>query len=212
MGFEPNDPAPPSKAYAPAAERNRLAIGKVLESVLPGSGVVLEVASGTGQHAVHLASQMPTLTWQPSDVSPRALESTRAWADEANLQNLLPPIRLDVLEHPWPIAHADAVLCINMIHIAPWTATLALFRGARRLLGPDRVLVTYGPYRMHGSHTAPSNETFDRSLRSQHPEWGVRDIDDLVTVAHDHDFSLTETHEMPANNFTLVWRRGQDAG
>ena len=195
------------KAHAPAAERNQRPILEVLRRTLPTRGTVLEIASGTGQHAEFFSEGLPLLTWQPSDCSPHALESIAARVHDANRSNFLPPVELDVLSEPWPISQADAVLCINMIHISPWAATEALFCGAGRTLALERPLVTYGPYRIHGVHTAPSNEAFDESLRSRNPEWGVRDIDDLVELAQRFGFVLTARDEMPANNMTLTWRR-----
>lgn len=197
----------PHKAFAPAAERNREAIGDAIADVLPDAGLVLEIASGTGQHIEYLAARFPALEWQPSDISRRALSSIEARAIEYGRPNFLRPLRLDVTRQPWPLPRADAILCVNMIHIAPWEATLALFAGAERLLEDGGVLVTYGPYRVHGQ-TAPSNEAFDQSLRAQDPTWGVRDIDDLEHTANTRGFDLMRTIEMPANNLTLVWTKG----
>lgn len=194
----------PAKAFAPAAARNRQPIREVLQRVLPTKGLVLEIASGTGQHAEYFAAGLPGLRWQPSDVSARALASIDARAIESARSNFLRPVQLDVTRLPWPVSHADAVLCINLIHVAPWEAAIALFAGAEKLLGRGRVLVTYGPYRLHGC-TAPSNEAFDQSLRQQNPQWGIREVDDLQEAARAHGFVLTETAQMPANNLLLVW-------
>ncbi|MGB5682530.1 MAG: DUF938 domain-containing protein, partial [Polyangiales bacterium] len=150
---------------------------------------------------------LPQLRWQPSDPAADALRSIRAWVSEEARENLLAPIDLDVRSKPWPVARADAMLCINMIHVSPWEASEALFEGAQRLLSADAPLVTYGPYRVHGEHTAPSNAAFDQSLRSRNPRWGVRDIDELSELATRTDFTLEESVLMPANNMTLVWRR-----
>ncbi|MGB5220944.1 MAG: DUF938 domain-containing protein [Polyangiales bacterium] len=196
-----------AKGFAPAAERNREPILEVLRRVLPASGTVLEIASGTGQHAVFFSERLPQLRWQPSDPAADALRSIRAWVSEEARENLLAPIDLDVRSKPWPVARADAMLCINMIHVSPWEASEALFEGAQRLLSADAPLVTYGPYRVHGEHTAPSNAAFDQSLRSRNPRWGVRDIDELSELATRTDFTLEESVLMPANNMTLVWRR-----
>jgi hypothetical protein len=195
------------KRFAPAAERNRQPLLEVLSQVLPDAGVVLEIASGSGQHAVYFAESLPMLRWQPSDPSPDALRSIRAWVDDAARENLAMPLSLDVRSRPWPVEHADAVLCINMIHIAPWEAAVALFEGASTLLEPGQPLVTYGPYRVHGRHTAPSNHAFDQSLRSRDPSWGVRDLDELGELATRTGFRLDKQFEMPANNMTLVWAR-----
>ena len=201
-----------AKGFAPAAERNRQPILDVLSRVLPRSGLVLEVASGTGQHASFFSEHLPSLQWQPSEASPEALHSIEHWVAEANRPNLLPPLRLDVQWESWPIAKADALLCINMIHIAPWETTDALFRGASELLQAESPLITYGPYRLHGTHTAPSNAAFDHSLRARNPSWGVRDIDELTELGARTGFVLRERIDMPANNMTLIWaRRAQDA-
>lgn len=196
-----------AKRFAPAAERNKQPLLEVLRRVLPSSGTVLELASGTGQHAAFFAAHLPALTWQPSDPSPDALSSIEAWVSEQRLENLLPPLALDVRSRDWPIYAADAVLCVNMIHIAPFEASEGLFAGASRILAPDAPLVTYGPYRLYGEHTAPSNAAFDASLRSRDPTWGVRDIDELSELATRTGFELRERIMMPANNMTLAWVR-----
>jgi SAM-dependent methyltransferase len=192
------------KRCAPAAERNAEPILAVLRGVLPERGTVLEIASGTGQHAVHMARALPEITWQPTDADPDALASISAWVADARLPNLRPPLVLDVTGE-WPMARADAVVCINMIHISPWSATEALFAGAIRVLPAAGPLVTYGPYRFHGRFRAPSNQAFDADLRGRDPAWGVRDVDDLEREAASHGFTLAETLAMPANNHTLVF-------
>jgi SAM-dependent methyltransferase len=191
---------------SPAAERNKGAILDAIRSRLPGSGVVLEIASGTGQHVVHFARAVPALIWQPTDADDdlRAAATDRIRA--AGLINVRPPLRLDVLA-AWPPTEADAVLCINMIHIAPWSATKGLMQGAARLLRPGAPLFLYGPYKRGGRHTAPSNEAFDVSLRARNPEWGVRDLDDVELCAKQHGFSLVEVVTMPANNLTVTFER-----
>ncbi len=194
-----------SLAVAPAAERNKQAILEVLRHALPEEGLVLEIASGTGQHASFFALHLPALTWQPTDRSREALRNIEAWVSEAGCPTLRPPLELDVTHRPWPLARAQAVLCINMIHIAPWAATEALFDGARSILRTGEPLITYGPYRVDGEHTAPSNAAFDQSLRSRDPAWGVRDLEDLRTLGTKTGFQLTERITMPANNMTLVW-------
>lgn len=191
----------------PATRRNRDPLLAVLQRVLPERGLLLEIASGSGQHAVYMAPKLPGLTWQPTDPEPEAVASIAAWRDTHPSPNLLAPIALDVTE-PWPIESAAAVLCVNMIHISPWAATLGLFQGAGRVLTPDGVLVTYGPYRVGGVHTAPSNAAFDGSLRARNPAWGVRDVRDLQDAAAPHGLILGEQVPMPANNMTLVWTRG----
>jgi SAM-dependent methyltransferase len=194
------------KRHAPATARNREPILGVLRRVLGGCDEVLEIASGSGEHAVYFASALPVHTWQPTDIDPIAVASIAEWRADAELPNLAAPIALDVCSLPWPIERADAVVCINMIHIAPWRASVALFDGAARILAPGAPLVSYGPYRF-GGRTAPSNDTFDASLRAQNSEWGVRDVDELSRVAAAAGFALEETLAMPANNHTLVWRR-----
>jgi SAM-dependent methyltransferase len=196
-----------AKGFAPAAERNRQPILDVLRRVLPPAGLVLEVASGTGQHAIFFSERLPALQWQPTDASPEALQSIGARVDDAARDNLLAPLDLDVRSPQWPISQADALLCINMIHISPWEATEALFQGASQLLEVGAPLITYGPYRLHGEHTAPSNAAFDQSLRSRNARWGVRDIDDLRDLGGRRGFVLEERVGMPANNMILVWTR-----
>ena len=196
-----------AKGFAPAAERNRQPILDVLRRVLPPKGLVLEVASGTGQHVLFFSEHLPALQWQPTDTSSDALQSIEAWVDEAARENLLPPLELDVRWPDWPVRTADALMCINMIHISPWETTEALFRGANGLLTGGSHLITYGPYRLHGAHTAPSNSVFDESLRSRNARWGIRDIDELTELGGRTGFTLQERVDMPANNMTLVWTR-----
>jgi SAM-dependent methyltransferase len=198
--------------HAPATARNREPIREVLARVLPPRGTVLEIASGSGEHAIHFARAFPGLTWQPSDPSPSALASIAAWRAEVELPNLRPPIALDATAAAWPVAHADAIVCINMVHIAPWQAALGLFAGAARLLSPGAPIYLYGPYRFGGQFTAASNAEFDRGLRERDPRWGVRDVDELAAAAAVHGFALEEVVEMPANNHSLVFRAGAPAG
>ncbi len=200
------------KQHAPAAARNRAPILEVLRRVLPPRGLVLEIASGSGEHAVHFAIGLPELSWQPTDPSPDALASIAAHRKEHAPPNLRPPLALDVTAPRWPVTAADAIVCINMVHIAPWEAALALFAGAAALLPPAAPLVTYGPYRFGGRFTAPSNEAFDRSLRARDPRWGVRDLDELAAAAAAAGFTHDETTALPANNHALVFRRAVDHG
>ena len=195
------------KQSAPATERNRDPITEVLREILPERGLVLEIASGTGEHSVHFAREFPKLLWQPSDPEPAALRSIEAWRAEAGLFNLLPPVSLDARAGQWPVAEADAILCINMIHISPWSATAGLMRGAGRLLRPGAPLYLYGPYRQASIETAPSNEAFDADLRSRNPEWGLRDLEAVVAEAGGHGFALESVVAMPANNLSVVLRR-----
>lgn len=191
----------------PAAERNKQPIADVLRRVLPERGVLLELASGTGQHAVHFASALPRYTIQPSDRDPQNLATLRRRVELLGNPRLLPPLELDVTRAPPELA-CTAVFCANMVHIAPWAASVGLFRVAASVLEAGGLLVTYGPYSFHGEHTAESNARFDRSLKDRDPEWGVRDVDALEAVAREHGLVLGEQHAMPANNFALVWKRG----
>jgi cyclopropane fatty-acyl-phospholipid synthase-like methyltransferase len=192
---------------SPAAERNKALILDAIRARLPSIGVVLEIASGTGQHVVHFARALPALTWQPSDADDqlRAAAAERIRAARSN--NIRAPLRLDVLASEWPSVEADAIVCINMIHIAPWSATNALLAGASRLLRRGAPLFLYGPYKRGGRHTAASNEAFDESLRARNPEWGVRDLDDVERCAEEHGFALVEVTPMPANNLTVTFER-----
>lgn len=198
------------KQHAPATDRNREPILSVLREVLPARGLVLEIASGTGQHAAAFARAFPGLVWQPSDPSEAALASIAAWRDEAGKGNLRPPIALDV-EQPWPVNQADALVCINMIHIAPWTAARALLAGAGRILPEGAPLYLYGPYRVRDRPTAPSNEAFDASLRARDPRWGLRWLHEVEAEARRAGLALERTVDMPANNLSVVLRRSGDS-
>ncbi|MGE8369649.1 DUF938 domain-containing protein [Cupriavidus sp.] len=196
-----------ARRIAPATDRNRDAILAVLRRVLPQSGLVLEVASGTGQHAAYFSAALPGLTWQPSDPDAAACASIEGWAAHAGVANVLAPLVLDVHQPSWGIEAAQAVVCINMIHIAPWTAAQALFAGAGCLLPAGGVLYLYGPYRRNGEHTAPSNAAFDAQLRNADPEWGVRNMEDVAALGQAAGFRMDEPIPMPANNFSLVFRK-----
>lgn len=178
--------------HAPAASRNRDPILAVLARVLPGEGSVLEVASGTGEHAVHFARALPRLTWQPSDPDPAMRASIAAHARAAGLPNLLAPLPLDAREPGWPLSRADAVVSINMIHIAPWSAALGLLAGAGSLLPEGGCLVLYGPFRVEGVEIAPSNAAFDASLRARDLEWGLRELGAVAAEAARHQLALSE--------------------
>ena len=191
---------------APATERNKGPILAVLKRVLPASGLVLEIASGTGQHVIHFAEAVPHLTWQPSDPDPELRTSIRAWIAQTGLSNVRAPLELDVCRQGWPVEAADAVVCINMIHIAPGAAATALMAGAARLLPTTGVLVLYGPYRQDRQHTAPSNEAFDRQLQASNPDWGVRDLEAVTEAAASHGLALQDVTTMPANNLCVVFR------
>ena len=198
---------PEAKKIAPAAARNRDAILAALQAMLPNAGNALEIASGSGEHIVHFARSLPHLHWQPSDPEPAALASIAAWSAEAALPNIAQPLMLDVISPGWPIARADAILCINMIHIAPWPATLGLMAGAGRLLAPGAPLYLYGPFREEGTPLAPSNAEFDASLKARDPAWGLRHVDDVAGVAAQHGLALRKRLAMPANNVSLIFYR-----
>jgi hypothetical protein len=194
--------------HSPAAERNREPLLAALRGRLPAQGLALEIASGTGQHAAHFAAGLPGWTWQPSDPAPAALASIAAWC--RGLPNVLPPLALDVLAERWdgvPDA-VDLVFCANLLHIAPWAACGALMRGAGRHLGAAGQLMTYGPYLVDGTPTAPGNLAFDADLRARDPAWGLRRLADVAAEARGAGLRLAETAPMPANNLLLVWARG----
>lgn len=196
------------KRHAPATARNGAVIGDVLAKELPPQGTVLEVASGTGEHAVRFAKRFPHLTWQPSDLTVEDLESISAYRDEAGLSNLLAPIPLDATAPDWPVGEVQAVLCINMVHISPWEASEGLFAGAgKKLLGNGAPLILYGPYRERDVPTAPSNELFEEQLKLRDERFGLREIEDVDALATRTGFERTARYEMPANNLTLVYRK-----
>ena len=197
------------KRHAPATVRNRAAIAAVLERELPRSGCVLEVASGSGEHAVWFADYFPHLTWQPSDCDPQAIASIAAYCEQDGGDNVRPPIVIDAqAPQAWNCRMADAIVCINMVHIAPWSATQGLVEGAAQILsGKDLPLILYGPYFEQGVQPAASNLDFDASLRARNPEWGIRHIEDLDDLAAQHGFHRAARHDMPANNLTLVYRQ-----
>jgi hypothetical protein len=212
-----------ARQYAPATERNRQPILEILMQVLPLSGTVLEVASGTGQHAVFFAPRLCPRKWLPSDPNPEARASIAAWITHVRANNLYPPIELDACEPIWPVekevlpvelknsdfhpSTITAIVNINMIHIAPWAACLGLIAGASRLLPSGGILYLYGPFKQSGQHTAPSNLAFDQSLRLQNPDWGVRDIDDVVAIARQQNLNLSNIYQMPANNLSIVFQK-----
>ena len=195
------------RRQAPAVARNREPILEILRDVLPGEGLVLEIASGSGEHALHFARALPALIWQPSDPSAEALASIAAWREEEGPSNLLPPLELDASAEAWSIQSADAVVCINMVHFSPWEATVGLMRGAERILTTGAPLVLYGPYKRGDRALEPSNAAFDTDLRLRNARWGLRDLDDVCALAEDHGLERTALIEMPANNLTVVFRR-----
>ena len=200
---EASDP----RFYFPHVARNREAILQVLRRVLPPQGLVLEVASGSGEHAAYFAERLPSLIWQPSDLDPRSLASIAAHRTAADAPNLLAPVCLDATSEQWPVESADALVCINMIHISPWVVSEGLMAGARRVLRMGGVIYLYGPYKIDGRHTAQSNEEFDAWLRTQNAQWGVRDFADMADLAARNDFVLIETVPMPANNLSIIFKR-----
>ena len=201
------DKIPENALHFPATRRNRDPISAILADVLPASGLVLEIASGSGEHAVHFSRRFPALTWQPSDPDPDNLASIRAWAEAQRPANLLPPLPIDASDERLPLDGADAVVCINMIHIAPWDATAGLMRNAARLLPAQGPLYLYGPFMLDGAHTAPSNEAFDRQLRRQDGAWGVRDLREVTAEAQRNGLHPAGSFEMPANNLSVVFRK-----
>ena len=195
------------RQYAPATLRNRDFILDVLRDVLPRTGVILEIASGSGEHIVHFARHFPALVFQPSDPEPDALLSIAAWVKATGVTNVRAPIALDASHSDWPIASADGIICINMVHISPWEATLGLIKGAAAILPPASPFYLYGPYIREGFATAPSNQAFDRSLRDRNPHWGLRDLEAVAAMAQSVGFSAPVITEMPANNLSVVFRR-----
>jgi hypothetical protein len=195
------------RQYAPATVRNRDFILDVLREVLPVTGAILEIASGSGEHVVHFARNLPSLVFQPSDPEPEALRSIAAWVEATDVANVRAPIVLNASQSPWPIASADGVICINMVHISPWDATVGLIAGAAAILPRGSPLYLYGPYKREGLATAPSNEAFDRSLRARNPTWGLRELEAVVAIAESVGFSAPTVTEMPANNLSVVFRR-----
>jgi SAM-dependent methyltransferase len=200
-------PVTAERRSAPAVARNRDPIVDVLRNWLPASGLVLEIASGTGEHAAYFAARFPQLDWQPSDVHPDALRSIAAWRSDADLPNLRPPLTIDASSPDWPIDAADAVLSINMVHISPWESALGLLDGAARLLPSGAPLILYGPWLRDGVATAPSNLDFDQDLKRRDPRWGLRRVEDFAAAAADRGLSLEATEMMPANNTMLLLRR-----
>jgi SAM-dependent methyltransferase len=196
------------KRFAAAAERNKEPTLAVLREVLPNAGIVLEIASGTGQHAAYFADALRPLIWLPSDRDPEAVASIAAYRAEADLDNLAEPLLLDAESDPWPLKKADAVVCINMIHIAPWSSCLGLLRGSARLLEEGAPLVFYGPFRIDGDFTAPSNAAFDQKLRGENPEWGVRELREVEAAASGFGLILDRIVPRPANNHVVVFRPG----
>ena len=202
-------PADEARRSAPAALRNREPIADVLSDWLPESGVVLELASGTGEHAVFFAERFPKLEWQPSDLHPDALGSIDAWRSAVGLPNVRPPLAIDASTDDWPIERADAMLSINMVHISPWSSALGLIDGAARILPAGGPLILYGPWVTDKIETAPSNLAFDSDLKARDPEWGLRRVEDFAAAAEQRGLQLVETRQMPANNLMLLLRNSK---
>lgn len=196
-----------TRLHSAACERNRGPILEVLAGLLPDRGLVLEIASGPGMHAVHFASALPGLEWQPTDIDEASLASIEAWRDAEGTANLLPAVRLDVTEPRWFVERADAIFNANMTQASPWACSVGLLAGAGRILAPGAPLIIYGPFMIDGQHTAPSNERFDQSLRERDPSWGVRCATELETIAGEHGLTLERRVAMPAENLCLVFRR-----
>ena len=217
------EPSPDLRQHAPATQRNRQPILEVLKQYVSSTGTVLEIASGTGEHACFLASHLPQCDWLPTDINPMSLDSIEAWRHRSALDNLLPPIFLDVRDVPWSVEaiplpkplqdtsfsinDVRAIASINMVHISPWEACQELIAGAGRILQSGGVLYLYGPYKRNGSHTSPSNAAFDQSLRSRNPEWGVRDLEAVVALADAQALELTKVIDMPANNLSVIFTK-----
>jgi Protein of unknown function (DUF938) len=195
------------RIVSPSAERNKGPIAEILMRVLPAQGEVLEVSSGTGQHVLHFAQAMPHIRWQPTERDADSLKSIASWLGQTSALNVNAPLRLDVHDASWPAHDVAAVVCINMIHIGPLSAAEALLRGAGNVIAPRGILFLYGPYRRQGRHTSPSNEAFDEQLKARNPEWGVRNLEDVVHLASTVGLELEQTHDMPANNLAVVFRK-----
>lgn len=199
--------SPPRRRFAPATARNRDPILDVLGPLLPESGLVLEVASGTGEHVVHFAQARPGLVWQPTDPSPEARESIAAWAEAEGLPNVRAPLALDAAAEDWPVGDFDAAVCINMLHISPWAATQGLMKGAGKRLTPGGLLYIYGPFRRADTPTAPSNAAFDADLKGRDARWGLRMLEDVRAEAEANGLGFEGFVEMPANNLSLIFRK-----
>jgi SAM-dependent methyltransferase len=198
-----NDP----RLFAPSVPRNRDPILDVLRTILPPKGLVLEIASGSGEHVAHFAAALPGLTFQPSDPNPEARASIDAWTAQNGLPNIRPALALDASRPPWPLSQAVAIICINMVHISPWAASQGLFRQASEILQPGGAFYLYGAFLREGVLTAPSNIAFDGWLRGQNLEWGLRDLAVVGALARENGFAAPEVIEMPSNNLSVIFRR-----
>ncbi|KPH64795.1 DUF938 domain-containing protein [Novosphingobium sp. ST904] len=196
-----------ARRHAPAVARNRDPILAVLRGALPSSGLVLEIGSGTGEHAVHFARAMTGRDWQPTDPDAAARASIEGWRETERLPNLLAPLELDAAAQDWPVESADAIVCINMVHISPWQSALGLVAGAGRLLPAGAPLVLYGPYRRAGHAIEPGNAAFDEDLKRRNPEWGLRLLEDVADIAAVRGLDLERVISMPADNLSVVFRK-----
>jgi len=201
------------KKHAPSTGRNKKPILAVLKDCLPDHGTILEIASGSGQHAIYFIEHMPNHYWQPSDPDIKSRDSISAWWWQVQLNNILPPLDINAQDDVWAIDNftpplpITSIVCINMIHISPWESTIGLMMGAARTLSTDGILYLYGPYKIDGKHTAPSNELFDISLRSRNPEWGVQDLNDVIKLAGEHGLRFVKSVDMPANNLSVIFKK-----
>lgn len=200
---------PDQRRFAPATARNRDPIYQVLKDHFPdGDGLVLEISAGSGEHGIFMAPKVPHLHWQPTDIDEGALASIHAWRQAEKIENLLAPMMLNVLDDVWPVDQADVIININMIHIAPPECVRGLMAGAARTLKQGGILYMYGPYKIDGAHTAPSNEAFDQSLRGRNADWGIRDLADVIAEAEKAGLQYMERIAMPANNFSVLYKKG----
>ena len=197
----------PQKRFSPACERNKKAILEVLQQHLPQKAHVLEIASGTGQHAAYFTEKKPRWRIQTTDINPLALASIKAYQTEAERDNFPPPLELSVTDESWPVETFDAALCCNMIHIAPWEACVGLFKGMNKYLKPGACLILYGPFLQEGIETAESNLKFDQSLKQRDPRWGLRSLEKVEELAERYGFRLKQIHQMPAHNLLIVFKR-----
>lgn len=195
------------RLFYPATMRNRDAILSILENTLPPQGTVLEIASGSGEHVIHFAKAFPGITWQPSDLEEDCLKSIQAWIEHTALNNVQSPLALDTTRNNWPTVNLDAILCINMVHISPWEATVGLMKKAGSFLNQGGVLYLYGPYKQKGQHTASSNVSFEGWLKDKDERFGVRHMEEVEALANDNGLKLSQIIDMPANNFSLVFHR-----
>jgi hypothetical protein len=207
MRCEPVDTFADGRLVSPSAERNKGPIAEILMRVLPARGDVLEVSSGTGQHVLHFARAMPNIRWQPTDRDADCLTSIGSWLAQTPTPNVNAPLYLDVHDDVWPVRDVAAVVCLNMIHIAPASATEALLRGAGDIIARGGILFLYGPFRRHGRHTSASNEAFDAMLKAENPDWGVRNVEDVANLAASMGLELEQTDDMPANNLAVIFRK-----